>query len=749
VAGKERGHNDPGKRKRGRRVLAIFGVFLLLALVTIFVARVDLINHGSEFVLPEYGLQVSIEALDVSPFRRATSIRGLRIRYQDEYELQIAQLDINGLAYPQESVVAVDTVFISDPRVFQLVEGKQQELLLVDKISLAEISYHLDKKLDLGSLELDGIKFNQLQGEAHQPLLSADKLGLQSLTFQLNDSLGIARIHVDNPVVFEMISQASQQLFAAGQIDVNSFEYQLSGHFSLELLRVNEALVSLADLQRQLKWNALAVEVVQGDTDVQDISVSQLGLEKLIFIQAEEKLLDKLKAPLIDLPQIRVSQITLKHKTELLVDNVELAGGEVLLHRDLNGQISLLPAEPHAQTEEAMVTDSESQSQSQSENNNSGAQGEKAEKTKVDSKQVAATQEQGAVKARQQVSAEEPAEPFQFHLKKIFLSAPLRIDFKDESVEPAVKVPVKLEKLELNTLHNHAQGEDSDIVFAGKLGEDAMLQGDARFMLETLSNEVDLNAKITAFELPELTGYSQLHTGYALESGQLGFAVKMKVLDRKLNGEATVDFQGLSMIPANEAVIEQMGQQLSMPLPTALYLLEDSDGRIHLDVPVSGDMDNPSFSWNSIFRILTLRALKEASIYYVKTALFPGNLLVDAASMFGGHVYGKLMELPPMLFPLRQVELQSEHNEELDNLAALLSKKAKLSVKVCSYSLSADAPQDSADEDRKKAALSVAKQRALNIRKYLLDKGVRPTSLLTCLPKVDDKAEVPYVKLIM
>jgi len=115
----------------------------------------------------------------------------------------------------------------------------------------------------------------------------------------------------------------------------------------------------------------------------------------------------------------------------------------------------------------------------------------------------------------------------------------------------------------------------------------------------------DLTLTFRNLEMANLTPYSGKFAGRRIDSGKLSVDLEYKIKQRQLAGE-------------NKFVINKLklGEQvdspdaMKLPLDLAIALLEDSNGVIDLDLPISGSLDDPKFSygkiiWKAIVNVLT------------------------------------------------------------------------------------------------------------------------------------------------
>ncbi|MHB1076591.1 DUF748 domain-containing protein [Thiobacillus sp.] len=115
----------------------------------------------------------------------------------------------------------------------------------------------------------------------------------------------------------------------------------------------------------------------------------------------------------------------------------------------------------------------------------------------------------------------------------------------------------------------------------------------------------DLKLTFRNLEMTNMTPYSGKFAGRKIDSGKLSVDLEYKIKDRQLAGENKFIVNKLKL---GERV--DSPDALHLPLNLAIALLEDSNGVIDLDLPVSGSLDDPQFSygriiWKAIVNVLT------------------------------------------------------------------------------------------------------------------------------------------------
>ncbi|HOY70906.1 MAG TPA: DUF748 domain-containing protein [Methylotenera sp.] len=109
------------------------------------------------------------------------------------------------------------------------------------------------------------------------------------------------------------------------------------------------------------------------------------------------------------------------------------------------------------------------------------------------------------------------------------------------------------------------------------------------------TNFTDIKLSFTNLEMNRLTPYSGKFAGRKIESGKLSVDLEYKIKQRQLAGENKFVINKLKLgekVDSKEAA--------NLPLDLAIAILEDSDGVIDLDLPITGSLDDPKFSYGSI-----------------------------------------------------------------------------------------------------------------------------------------------------
>lgn len=200
-----------------------------------------------------------------------------------------------------------------------------------------------------------------------------------------------------------------------------------------------------------------------------------------------------------------------------------------------------------------------------------------------------------------QTRAAAPAFPVEIEQLRI---ANGKLDFADLSLTP------KFGTL-MHTLSGVINGISNDPVAVAQLELDGKVDefGSARIRGTVqpfkATEFTDITLTFRNLEMARLTPYSGKFAGRRIESGTLSVDLEYKVKQRQLAGENKFVINKLKLGERVESPIAK-----NLPLDLAIALLEDSNGIIDLDLPISGSLDDPKFSygriiWKAIVNVLT------------------------------------------------------------------------------------------------------------------------------------------------
>lgn len=196
----------------------------------------------------------------------------------------------------------------------------------------------------------------------------------------------------------------------------------------------------------------------------------------------------------------------------------------------------------------------------------------------------------------------------------------------------------------------------------GQVDEYGVARAVGKIDLMNPTDFTDIKVVFRNIEMSRLTPYSATFAGRKIASGKLSLDLEYKIKQRQLEGK-------------NQVVMDQLilGEKVdspearSLPLDLAIGILQDSDGRIDLGLPISGSLDDPKFSygglvWKAITNILS------------RIATAPFRAL---GALFGGDE-----KFENIVFEAGNAQLTPPEREKLVRLAGILVKRPSLAISV-------------------------------------------------------------------
>ena len=338
------------------------------------------------------------------------------------------------------------------------------------------------------------------------------------------------------------------------------------------------------------------------------------------------------------------------------------------------------------------------------------------------------------------VRAQKPEKPVKFKLGKFYLSDTGAVYFNDESVKGGLERNVEIEKLSLTGLSN----VDIDDVasFELKAGVDKHASIDLAGTVKPFTDKrnLSLRSTLSEFSLPHISAYLGKAAGVGFLSGQLDADIDMSVTNDELDGDTRLMLRGVELADHSDDKETKSGSTIS--LNTALGMLKDSKDNIELDIPMSGNVSDPSFGLGSFVGIITKKAVMSATETYLMQTFVPYANIVSIARVAGEAMLK--VNVDDMHYAPQQITVDGSQLQFITELVNLLNDKSDLQLKMCPIATLKDGQSNSAKDNE---LLNVARKRAENLKTMLVtEKGISSKRLLLCQPKID-REKVRYLVL--
>jgi hypothetical protein len=176
---------------------------------------------------------------------------------------------------------------------------------------------------------------------------------------------------------------------------------------------------------------------------------------------------------------------------------------------------------------------------------------------------------------------------------------------------------------------------------------------------------VDLKVDFKDMDLSPLTPYANKYMGYTIQKGKLSLDLQYLVENKKLDSTNSVF---LDQFTLGERV--ENPDATKLPVKLAIALLKNRKGEITLDLPVTGNIDDPAFSIGSTIAKMVLNI-------FLKAATSPFALL--------GALVGGGEELSYVDFDYGSFMLSEQGMAKLDKLIKALSDRPHVNVDIAGF----------------------------------------------------------------
>ncbi|MDH4396294.1 MAG: DUF748 domain-containing protein [Limnobacter sp.] len=264
------------------------------------------------------------------------------------------------------------------------------------------------------------------------------------------------------------------------------------------------------------------------------------------------------------------------------------------------------------------------------------------------------------------------------------------MDFADESL--ILPFGTRIHTLNgMVTGISNKPGSRSLVKIKGEVDQFGEALADGQLNLLDPTGFMDLKVKFRNVEMTSLTPYSATFAGRKINSGKLSLNLEYNIQNQQLNSNNQVIIDKLSLgdrINSPDAI--------SLPLDLAIALLEDSDGRIDLGLPVSGSLNDPQFSYGAL-------VWKALGNLVSKVVTSPFRAL---GSMFGSGSE----DLAAIAFDAGSKILSPPQRENLSKLGQALGKRPNLQLEISGTWAAEDKKAIQAQQLRRAVAIQMGEK---------------------------------------
>ena len=254
----------------------------------------------------------------------------------------------------------------------------------------------------------------------------------------------------------------------------------------------------------------------------------------------------------------------------------------------------------------------------------------------------------------------------------------------NEEEQPFADMVVKIGELDLkggdflysdDTMHRLFEYQLRDIAIKGKnldlmgnnnitLGAKLPKQGSVMLRWDgSLSDfhNPSLLLMLNTVDMGGISPYVEHFTGFPITDGNLTFRSQNVVSNGSLSGINQFGTYNFKLGKRDKS----LDPEIKLPLRLAVWVLTDKDEHIDIDLPVSGHLDEPKFSYGKVI-------MKAVGGLMLKIAISPFELMASNKQDAFQHINLDLLE----------PGLGSEHYARLDKMAEALKEDSSLRVKL-------------------------------------------------------------------
>ena len=344
------------------------------------------------------------------------------------------------------------------------------------------------------------------------------------------------------------------------------------------------------------------------------------------------------------------------------------------------------------------------------------------------------------------------SDPFIIALQKLKVSSDKKITFTDNSTEPATKFGLQSLIFDLSDIYTERPDSESPFKLAAKtlLHSTIDVEGKVKPFAEKVSFKAD--GKLKGFDLRAASPAAKKAIGHTIKSGQLDADLELLAVDGVLDSNIGLTLYHFNIKASSKEDADKLNKKFGMPLNQTLVLLRDKDDSIHLDIPITGDVNNPNF--NPMDAIV--KATSKAATVTLITFYTPYGLIYAGGNM--AFNLATALNFDPIIFTPGSSEIIAESKEQLSNLSKLLTEKPQVHLTLCGVTNQQDAlklfpelkqqlekSNKSGDKSGVDIKLStdqssqldqLAKDRQDNSKNYLIDNhGIAHNRLIVCEPE--------------
>jgi len=247
------------------------------------------------------------------------------------------------------------------------------------------------------------------------------------------------------------------------------------------------------------------------------------------------------------------------------------------------------------------------------------------------------------------------------------------LDFSDLTLPLPFMAAIRSMDGTISTLATNSE-ESARVSLEGQVNEYGLARINGSLNAWSPESFTDIQMTFRNLEMERMTPYTIEFAGWEIAAGRMDLDLDYKINESQLHGTNDIVIRELTV---GDKVESPSGA--SLPLKFAVALLKDSNGVIDVDLPVEGNLNDPSFKMSGII-------WKAIGNLLLKVATAPFRLLGSLVGV-DSEDFGTLQ------FSAGEVEISPPDREQLVKLAEAMRQRPELKLEVAgSYVVELDQP---------------------------------------------------------
>ena len=565
-----------------------------------------------------------------------------------------------------------------------------------------------------GDAEVEGIEVDD--EKAKLKLVSVKSITSKAIAVVLPDEIGVGEINLSEVKALQQTDPAAQPELPQINLDKGTLK---NLQFNNAKQQATVASVALTDLSAQTADQKLqlaqvkALQVEQAAIKLQETaSVKTVTLSEVHALKAIDEADATDHESVVKVSQTNLDNIQFQFAPQSLVlQTINVDGLNILVKREPDGSLypmKLLPTSAAKKSSEPPPPSAEDKAEPKSQ------------------------------------------EPFTIKLEQLNIGKDSGVRIIDRSVTPTFTANVTPLNIVVKQIDNANPDSKTEIDMNTSLNSGNRISVNGWLTPFASKRDADIKVDINALDLVMFSPYAMSAAGYKVRSGRMNANISGKIDDDAVNAKAKMVAQRLKLDATSEEARGLSAQKLGigMPIDAALALMKDKNGDIKIEVPVSGNLQDPNFAIGPAFRNAMMEAIKKASVTYAAYALQPyGSILIGAKMLDKAMA----LRLESVRFDPGETELNSHAKKYLEKIAGLMKERPGISITLCGSATEMDRKElrDRNVNKLEEKLIQLADQRGDTVKNFLISQhGIAADRFFNCQPEVTkDESAQPEVKL--